>query len=49
MSSIGKDISADVHHSETSQTVSSLSVPEAQRCMSLYFALCTKVLLFFIA
>ncbi|XVE97089.1 hypothetical protein REPUB_Repub02eG0280700 [Reevesia pubescens] len=41
MSSIGKDIS-DVHQSETSQSVSSLSVPEAQRCMSLYFALCTK-------
>lgn len=44
MSSIGKDISADVHQSETSQSVSSLSVPEAQQSMSLYFALCTKVL-----
>ncbi|XP_022745642.1 uncharacterized protein LOC111295979 isoform X2 [Durio zibethinus] len=42
MSSISKDISDDVHQSETSQSVSSLSVPEAQRCMSLYFALCTK-------
>ncbi|XP_007026695.2 PREDICTED: uncharacterized protein LOC18597540 [Theobroma cacao] len=42
MSSIGKDISADVHQSETSQSVSSLSVPEAQQSMSLYFALCTK-------
>ncbi|OMO85062.1 hypothetical protein CCACVL1_10448 [Corchorus capsularis] len=42
MSSIGKDISADVHQSETSQSVSSPSVLEAQRCMSLYFALCTK-------
>ncbi|XVF55087.1 hypothetical protein PTKIN_Ptkin06aG0008400 [Pterospermum kingtungense] len=41
-SSIGKDISADVHQSETSQSASSLSVPEAQQCMSLYFALCTK-------
>ncbi|XVE62050.1 hypothetical protein DITRI_Ditri06bG0087800 [Diplodiscus trichospermus] len=42
MSSIGKDISAYAYQSETSQNVSSLSVPEAQRCMSLYFALCTK-------
>ncbi|TYH89625.1 hypothetical protein ES332_D01G276300v1 [Gossypium tomentosum] len=42
MSSISKDISADVHQSETSHSGSSPSVPEAQRCMSLYFALCTK-------
>ncbi|XVF08283.1 hypothetical protein REPUB_Repub06bG0213100 [Reevesia pubescens] len=42
MSSIGKDFSADAHQSETSPSVSSLSVPEAHRCMSLYFALCTK-------
>ncbi|XP_021289459.1 uncharacterized protein LOC110420462 [Herrania umbratica] len=42
MSSIGEDISADVHQSETSQSVSSLSVPEAQQSLSLYFALCTK-------
>ncbi|KAE8728883.1 HEAT repeat-containing protein isoform 2 [Hibiscus syriacus] len=42
MSATGKDISADVHQSETSQSGSSPSVSEAQRCMSLYFALCTK-------
>ncbi|GLT37611.1 hypothetical protein SLA2020_119170 [Shorea laevis] len=37
-----KDTSTDIHQSCTSQSMSSLSVPEAQRCMSLYFALCTK-------
>ncbi|TYI44853.1 hypothetical protein ES332_A01G267400v1 [Gossypium tomentosum] len=42
MSSSSKDISADVHQSETSHSGSSPFVPEAQRCMSLYFALCTK-------
>ncbi|KAL1187492.1 hypothetical protein V6Z11_A01G253600 [Gossypium hirsutum] len=42
MSSSSKDISADVHQSETSHSGSAPSVPEAQRCMSLYFALCTK-------
>ncbi|KAK8576784.1 hypothetical protein V6N13_015215 [Hibiscus sabdariffa] len=42
VSSTGKDISAIFHQSETSQSGSSPSVPEAQRCMSLYFALCTK-------
>ncbi|KAA3464831.1 Symplekin [Gossypium australe] len=44
MSSISKDISADVRQSETSHSGSSPSVPEAQRCMSLYFALCTKAI-----
>ncbi|KAL4606232.1 hypothetical protein ACB092_09G086800 [Castanea dentata] len=37
-----KDISSDTHQSSTCQSVSSLSVSEVQRCMSLYFALCTK-------
>lgn len=43
-STVGKDISSDIHQSSTSPSMSSLSIPEAQRCMSLYFALCTKVL-----
>ncbi|KAM2777519.1 hypothetical protein PS2_009856 [Malus domestica] len=37
-----KDISSDNHQSFSSQNVSSLSIAEAQRCLSLYFALCTK-------
>ncbi|BFG36416.1 hypothetical protein CerSpe_226900 [Prunus speciosa] len=37
-----KDISSDTHQSCNSQSVSSLSIAEAQRCLSLYFALCTK-------
>ncbi|XP_068340076.1 uncharacterized protein [Pyrus communis] len=37
-----KDISSDNHQSCSSQNVSSLSIAEAQRCLSLYFALCTK-------
>ncbi|KAL2337748.1 hypothetical protein Fmac_012194 [Flemingia macrophylla] len=37
-----KDISSDNHQSCTSESVSPDSVSEAQRCMSLYFALCTK-------
>ncbi|TQD82394.1 hypothetical protein C1H46_032036 [Malus baccata] len=37
-----KDISSDNHQSFSSQNVSSLSITEAQRCLSLYFALCTK-------
>lgn len=41
---VSKDISTDTHQSCTSPNVSSLSIPEAQQCMSLYFALCTKVL-----
>lgn len=41
-STVGKDISSDIHQSSTSPSMSSLSIPEAQRCMSLYFALCTK-------
>lgn len=43
MSANSKDVSSDTHQSCTSQGASSLSVSEAQRCMSLYFALCTKV------
>lgn len=39
---VSKDISTDTHQSCTSPNVSSLSIPEAQQCMSLYFALCTK-------
>ncbi|KAK2656710.1 hypothetical protein Ddye_009762 [Dipteronia dyeriana] len=42
VSSISKDISTDAHQTSTSQSMPSLSTPEAQRCMSLYFALCTK-------
>ncbi|KAE8719448.1 PHD finger family protein [Hibiscus syriacus] len=41
MSITGKDISADVNQSETSQSGSS-PVSEAQWCMSLYFSVCTK-------
>ncbi|KAL9426003.1 hypothetical protein AB3S75_032884 [Citrus x aurantiifolia] len=41
-STVGKHISSDIHQSSTSPSMSSLSIPEAQRCMSLYFALCTK-------
>ncbi|RXI01401.1 hypothetical protein DVH24_014750 [Malus domestica] len=37
-----KDISSDNHQSCSSQSVSSPSIAEAQRCLSLYFALCTK-------
>ncbi|KAK9290954.1 hypothetical protein L1049_009134 [Liquidambar formosana] len=39
---ITKDISSETNQSCTSQIISSSSVSEAQRCMSLYFALCTK-------
>ncbi|XP_011006560.1 PREDICTED: uncharacterized protein LOC105112532 isoform X2 [Populus euphratica] len=42
MSAINKDISSETHQSCTSESVSSLSISEAQRCLSLYFALCTK-------
>ncbi|XP_048320157.2 uncharacterized protein LOC107405425 isoform X2 [Ziziphus jujuba] len=42
-----KDVSSDTHQSCTSQSVSSFSMAEAQRCMSLYFALCTKKHLLF--
>ncbi|XP_059667995.1 uncharacterized protein LOC132313299 isoform X2 [Cornus florida] len=41
VSAIAKDISADTHPPSTSESISS-SLSEAQRCMSLYFALCTK-------
>ncbi|XP_043816322.1 uncharacterized protein LOC110622332 isoform X2 [Manihot esculenta] len=40
VSATGKDISSD--QSFTSESESSRSIPEAQQCMSLYFALCTK-------
>ncbi|XP_038881528.1 uncharacterized protein LOC120073030 isoform X2 [Benincasa hispida] len=39
---ISKDISSDIHPSPISQADSSLPISEAQRRMSLYFALCTK-------
>ncbi|PON51152.1 Coatomer beta subunit [Parasponia andersonii] len=42
VSANSKDVSSDTHQSCTSQGASSLSISEAQRCMSLYFALCTK-------
>ncbi|XP_022151495.1 uncharacterized protein LOC111019424 [Momordica charantia] len=41
-SAINKDISSDTHPSSISQPDSSLPISEAQRRMSLYFALCTK-------
>ncbi|TQD87819.1 hypothetical protein C1H46_026671 [Malus baccata] len=41
------DISSDNHQSCSSQSVSSSSIAEAQRCLSLYFALCTKNIPFF--
>lgn len=44
LSANSKDVSSDTHQSCTSQSGSALSVCEAQRCMSLYFALCTKVI-----
>ncbi|KAJ1396171.1 Symplekin/Pta1, N-terminal [Sesbania bispinosa] len=37
-----KDVSSDNRQSSTSEDASPVSVSEAQRCMSLYFALCTK-------
>ncbi|KAK4253268.1 hypothetical protein QN277_010592 [Acacia crassicarpa] len=37
-----KDICSDNHQSCTSESVSLNSVSDSQRCMSLYFALCTK-------
>ncbi|XP_050380986.1 uncharacterized protein LOC126798167 [Argentina anserina] len=37
-----QDIASDTHQSCNSPSVSSLSVGEAKRCLSLYFALCTK-------
>ncbi|KAL5550451.1 hypothetical protein UlMin_000627 [Ulmus minor] len=42
LSANSKDVSSDTHQSCPSQSVSSLSISDAQRCMSLYFALCTK-------
>ncbi|KAF5737239.1 hypothetical protein HS088_TW13G00118 [Tripterygium wilfordii] len=42
VSAIRKDVSSETHQSFTIQSESSLSMPEDQRCMSLYFALCTK-------
>uniref|UniRef100_A0A9I9E091 Symplekin n=1 Tax=Cucumis melo TaxID=3656 RepID=A0A9I9E091_CUCME len=41
-SAISKDISSDTHPSSISQADTSLPISEAQRLMSLYFALCTK-------
>ena len=42
---MAKNISFDTSQSCISQNISSSSLTEAQRCMSLYFALCTKVML----
>ncbi|KAI4353360.1 hypothetical protein L6164_002318 [Bauhinia variegata] len=42
MSGSSKDISSDTRQSCTSENVLEVSVLEAQRCTSLYFALCTK-------
>lgn len=41
-SAISKEISSDTHPSSISQPDSSLPIHEAQRRLSLYFALCTK-------
>ncbi|XAR50836.1 hypothetical protein NMG60_11005285 [Bertholletia excelsa] len=43
----GKDISSDTSQLCLDQNASSSSLTEAQRCMSLYFALCTKKHLLF--
>lgn len=47
LSSSAKDVS-DNRQSSTSEGASPVSVSEAQRCMSLYFALCTKVVHYFL-
>lgn len=39
---VPKDVSSDTHHLNTCESSLLSSVPEMQRCMSLYFALCTK-------
>ncbi|ERN05241.1 symplekin isoform X1 [Amborella trichopoda] len=36
------DISSNINDSSSAKTLSSSSISEAQRCMSLFFALCTK-------
>lgn len=48
MSGNAKDVS-DNSQSGTSEGTSPDSVSKAQRCMSLYFALCTKVFYYFLA
>ncbi|KAI8557021.1 hypothetical protein RHMOL_Rhmol05G0301600 [Rhododendron molle] len=42
LESVTKNISSDTSESCISQKMSSSSLTDAQRCMSLYFALCTK-------
>ncbi|XP_058214534.1 uncharacterized protein LOC131326009 [Rhododendron vialii] len=42
LESVTKNISSDTSESCISQKMSSSSLSDAQRCMSLYFALCTK-------
>ncbi|GFY82372.1 HEAT repeat-containing protein [Actinidia rufa] len=42
LGAMAKNISLDTSQSCISQNISSSSLTEAQRCMSLYFALCTK-------
>ncbi|XP_076904696.1 uncharacterized protein LOC143560239 [Bidens hawaiensis] len=42
VSAVSKDSSSDAGQLSTSENIPSSSVSDAQRCMSLYFALCTK-------
>lgn len=48
LSGSSKDVSSDNHQPCTSDNAVPDSVSESQRCMSLYFALCTKVLYYFL-
>lgn len=43
VSAVSKDSSSEAGQLSTSENIPSSSVADAQRCMSLYFALCTKV------
>lgn len=43
LSSLTKDSSSEAGQPCTSENIPSASITDAQRCMSLYFALCTKV------
>lgn len=49
LESVTKNISSDTSESCISQKMSSSSLTDAQRCMSLYFALCTKVAFNFVS
>lgn len=46
LESVTKNISSDTSESSVSHKLSSSSLTDAQRCMSLYFALCTKVVFY---